>query len=101
MGRGGTILIQEGETFLQSIGQVVTIQVSDTGPGIPRTLQDNIFQPFFTTKEEGTGLGLSIAARILGEHGGWLDLESREGEGTTFTLNLPYRKIKYGSHPDS
>ncbi len=101
MGRGGTILIQEGETFLQSIGQVVTIQVSDNGPGIPRTLQDKIFQPFFTTKEEGTGLGLSIAARILGEHGGWLDLESREGQGTTFTLNLPYRKIKYGSHPDS
>ena len=101
MGRGGTILIQERETFLQSIGQVVTIQVSDNGPGIPRTLQDNIFQPFFTTKEEGTGLGLSIAARILGEHGGWLDLESREGQGTTFTLNLPYRKIKYGSHPDS
>jgi signal transduction histidine kinase len=101
MGSGGSIIIQERETFLQSIGQVVTIQVSDNGPGIPETVQDKVFQPFFSTKEEGTGLGLSIAARILGEHGGWLDLESREGQGTTFTLNLPYRKIKYGSHPDS
>jgi signal transduction histidine kinase len=101
MGTGGSIILREGETFLQSIGQVVTIQVSDNGPGIPESVQDKIFQPFFSTKEEGTGLGLSIAARILGEHGGWLDLESREGLGTTFTLNLPYRKIKYGSHPDS
>jgi signal transduction histidine kinase len=101
MGSGGSIIIQEGETFLQSIGQVVTIQVSDNGPGVPESVQDKIFQPFFSTKEEGTGLGLSIATRILGEHGGWLDLESREGQGTTFTINLPYRKIKYGSHPDS
>jgi signal transduction histidine kinase len=101
MGSSGSIIIQEGETFLQSIGQVVTIQVSDNGPGIPRSIQDKILQPFFSTKEEGTGLGLSIAVRILSEHGGWLDLESREGQGTTFTINLPYRKIKYGSHPDS
>ena len=101
MKSGGAIVIQEKETFLQSIGQVITIQVSDNGPGIPESIQDKIFQPFFTTKEEGTGLGLSIAARILGEHGGWLDLESREDQGTTFTINLPYRKIKYGSHLDS
>jgi signal transduction histidine kinase len=98
---GGSIVIQEGETFLQSIGQVVTIQVSDNGPGIPESVQDKIFQPFFTTKEEGTGLGLSIATRILGEHGGWLDLDSQEGRGTTFTINLPNRKIQYGSHLDS
>jgi signal transduction histidine kinase len=101
MGSGGSIIIQEGETFLQSIGQVVTIQVSDNGPGIPESIQNKILQPFFSTKEEGTGLGLSIAVRILSEHGGWLDLESREGLGTTFTINLPYRKIKYGSHTDS
>ena len=101
MPQGGTIVIQEGETFLQSVGQVVTIKVRDNGPGIPEAIQDKIFQPFFTTKEEGTGLGLSIATRILGEHGGWLDLESRPGQGTTFTINLPYRKIRYGSHPDS
>ena len=93
--------MQQTVRFLQSVGQVVTIQVSDNGPGIPESVQEKIFQPFFTTKEEGTGLGLSIAARILGEHGGWLDIESREGRGATFTLNLPYRKIKYGSHPDS
>jgi signal transduction histidine kinase len=101
MGSRGSIIIQERETFHPSIGQVVTIQVSDNGPGIPESIQDKILQPFYSTKEEGTGLGLSIAMRILSEHGGWLDLESREGQGTTFTINLPYRKIKYGSHPDS
>ena len=101
MRNGGLIIIQEGENFLQSIGQVVTIQVSDNGPGIPEAIQDKILQPFFSTKEEGTGLGLSIAARILAKHGGWLDLESREGQGTTFTINLPYRKIQHGNHPDS
>jgi|UniRef100_A0A7V6A2B0 signal transduction histidine kinase len=101
MGSGGSIIIKEGETFLQSVGQVVTIQVSDNGPGIPESIQEKILQPFFSTKEEGTGLGLSIAVRILSEHGGWLDLDSQEGRGATFTINLPYRKIKYGSHPDS
>jgi signal transduction histidine kinase len=101
MPQGGVIVIQEGETFLQSVGQVVAIQVSDNGPGIPEAIQEKIFQPFFTTKEEGTGLGLSIATRILGEHGGWLDLESQSGRGTTFTINLPYRKIRHGSHPGS
>lgn len=101
MPEGGTIVIEEGLTFLQSLGQVVTIQVRDTGPGIPEAIQDKIFQPFFTTKEEGTGLGLSIATRILGEHGGWLEVDSRPGQGAAFTIHLPYRKIRYGSHPDS
>jgi len=97
----GSITIIEGEDFLQSMGQVVTIKLSDNGPGIPESLQDKIFQPFFSTKEEGTGLGLSIAARIIGEHGGWIDLESQEDTGTTFTICLPFRKIKYGHHLDS
>ncbi|MBW1953299.1 MAG: histidine kinase [Deltaproteobacteria bacterium] len=98
---GGTIVIQEEETFFQSLGPVITLRVSDDGPGIPEAIKDKIFQPFFTTKEEGIGLGLSIAARILEEHGGWLDLESQEGRGTTFTINLPYRKIKHGGHFNS
>ena len=68
----------------------MVISISDNGPGIPEAIQEKIFQPFFSTKEEGTGLGLSIASRIVEKHGGTLTLKSEEGEGTTFTITLPY-----------
>jgi signal transduction histidine kinase len=67
----------------------VVIRVSDTGPGIPESVQEKVFQPFFSTKEEGTGLGLSIATRIIQEHGGRLELESKKNEGATFIITLP------------
>jgi len=86
---GGRIVISEQEGVVQPLGQVVVIRVSDEGPGVPKTIQDRLFEPFFTTKEEGTGLGLSIAARIVKEHGGWLNLTSEEGEGATFMITLP------------
>jgi len=91
---GGRITISEGKGQLPQIGPVAFVKVSDTGPGIPAGLQDKIFQPFFSTKEEGTGLGLSLAARIMKEHGGWLDLLAREGQGATFLLTLPIREEK-------
>ncbi len=68
---------------------MATITISDNGPGIPESIQENIFQPFFSTKEEGTGLGLSIASRIVEKHGGTMTLRSQEGEGTTFVITLP------------
>ena len=86
---GGNITIREDAPVIPRASQVVRIQVTDDGPGIPEELQENILQPFFTTKDEGTGLGLSIAVRILEEHGGFLDVLSVEGEGTTFTIILP------------
>jgi signal transduction histidine kinase len=89
MGAGGTIVISEQEGMVKPLGQVVVIQVSDNGPGVPETIQARLFEPFFTTKEEGTGLGLSIAARIVKEHGGWLNLTSVEGKGATFIITLP------------
>jgi signal transduction histidine kinase len=67
----------------------VEIQVSDTGPGIPSDQQLNIFVPFFTTKEKGTGLGLAICQRIVKNHGGNIGVQSRVGEGTTFSIRLP------------
>ena len=67
----------------------VEIQVSDTGPGIPVDQQLNIFVPFFTTKEKGTGLGLAICQRIVKNHGGNIAVQSRVGEGTTFSIRLP------------
>jgi signal transduction histidine kinase len=101
MAKGGSITVTEGEDFLAGIGRIVRIRIQDTGPGIPESLQDKIFQPFFSSKEEGTGLGLSIAARIIEEHGGSIDIKSEPGQGATFTLPLPLRKIKYGNHTDS
>jgi signal transduction histidine kinase len=89
MGAGGRIVISEQAGVVKPLGQVVAIRVSDNGPGVPETIQDKLFEPFFTTKEEGTGLGLSIAARIVKEHGGWLNLTSEEGEGATFIITLP------------
>ena len=88
MSAGGAIRITEELQHIDARQQAV-IRVQDQGPGVPETLKERVFQPFFTTKEEGTGLGLSIAARIIAEHGGWLSLDSREGRGTTFTISLP------------
>jgi len=89
MERGGIIRISEEEVESKERGKTAVIRIEDNGPGIPVALQDKVLQPFFTTKEQGTGLGLSIAARIIEQHGGWLDLTSQEGKGTTFIITLP------------
>ena len=72
-----------------------SVAVSDTGPGIPPTLQPKIFDPFFTTKEtgKGTGLGLAIVYKIVTESGGSVSVESEPGN-TTFIVNVP-RKREY------
>jgi two-component system, NtrC family, sensor kinase len=69
----------------------VQIIVKDNGNGIPQNIVDKIFQPFFTTKPtgEGTGLGLSLAYDIIKVHGGTLKVESKEGEGSEFVIQLP------------
>lgn len=89
--QGGSIVIQEEEDFVPPSGRVAVIRLKDDGPGIPESIHDNIFQPFFSTKEEGTGLGLSIATRIVEEHQGWLDIQSKEGQGATFIITLPIK----------
>jgi PAS domain S-box-containing protein len=65
------------------------IRVSDTGPGIPAEHLDKLFYPFFTTKKHGSGVGLSMAKKIVDSHRGVIDVASRLGEGTTFTVRLP------------
>jgi signal transduction histidine kinase len=69
----------------------VIITVSDNGNGIPTPIKEKIFQPFFTTKPtgSGTGLGLSLSYDIIKAHGGEIKVESKENEGTTFTIQLP------------
>ena len=73
-------------------GQQAVVEVEDNGTGIPAKVKERIFEPFFTTKKtgEGTGLGLSLAHDIVtGVHGGTMTVESEEGEGTTFRIELP------------
>jgi len=84
------------------IGPEVHIRVSDNGVGVPKDSIDRIFEPFFTTKgsigsgsEEGTGLGLSLSYSLIKDLGGEIKVESRENEGSTFTIILPYQKINF------
>ena len=72
-------------------GGKVEIRVTDNGNGIPQKVLDKIFQPFFTTKPtgQGTGLGLSMSYDTIKAHGGEIKVETKEGEGTTFTIVLP------------
>jgi len=86
---GGAIDIHERVTGSPSDHLLAEIRVTDNGPGIPPAILKKVFNPFYTTKEEGTGLGLSIVERIIREHGGSIDLTSRENEGTTFIIILP------------
>ena len=75
----------------KKVGDKVFISVKDNGPGIPKKILDKIFQPFFTTKPtgQGPGLGLSLSYDIVKAHGGELKVETKEGEGTTFIIQLP------------
>jgi len=98
---GGTILLKTQNLYLnyeacknyQNVtgGNFVEIVVKDTGSGIPKDIQRNIFNPFFTTKEEekGTGLGLATVERIVKYHRGFVEVFSKYGEGATFKIYLP------------
>ena len=74
--------------------QWVQVRVHDTGCGIPENILEHIFEPLYTTKEEnkGTGLGLSVSREIVTGHQGIIDVDSVEGQGTTFTVKLPIYK---------
>jgi two-component system, NtrC family, sensor kinase len=72
-------------------GNKVLISVQDNGTGVPQKILDKIFQPFFTTKPtgQGTGLGLSLSYDIVKAHGGELKVETKEGDGSIFWIQLP------------
>lgn len=82
----GTITLRSG-----CADDKVWVSITDTGNGIPPELMSKIFDPFFTTKPlgKGTGLGLSIAYGIINKHGGSINVQSKPGQGTTFTIWLP------------
>ncbi|MCL4858927.1 MAG: PAS domain S-box protein [Caldilineaceae bacterium] len=72
-------------------GEWIQLIIADTGAGIPADIVDHVFEPFFTTKEpgKGTGLGLAQVHGIIAQHGGQITVDSRAGEGATFTIYLP------------
>ncbi|MEO6357543.1 MAG: ATP-binding protein [Ferruginibacter sp.] len=75
----------------KKLADKIEITVSDNGNGIPQKIVDKIFQPFFTTKPtgQGTGLGLSLSYDIIKAHGGEIKVETKEGEGTVFIIQIP------------
>ena len=64
------------------------VAVRDNGPGIPEDIRPHLFEPFVTSKSTGSGLGLSLVAKIVGDHGGLIEVDSRPGR-TEFRLHLP------------
>ena len=87
--RKGLIIIETKDNLEEG---TVDVSISDNGPGIPEQVKEKIFDQFFTTKEvgKGTGQGLSICRSIIkNRHGGDITVDSRVGEGTTFTVSLP------------
>jgi two-component system cell cycle sensor histidine kinase/response regulator CckA len=86
MPQGGTLTIETRHG-----GRYIELKVSDTGVGIDEAVRQRIFEPFFTTKEKGkgTGLGLSTVFGIVAQSGGHIGVDSKKGQGTTFTVHLP------------
>lgn len=85
----GEISIQAAKVLTPEGGGHLEILIRDTGSGIPEEDLTHIFDPFFTTKEKGTGLGLCIVQKIVSDYGGRISVESRIGEGSTFSLQFP------------
>ncbi|MEW6228289.1 MAG: ATP-binding protein, partial [Bacillota bacterium] len=89
MPEGGILRVRvDHERRARGAGHVV-VRFADTGCGIPRENMDKIFTPFFTTRSSGVGLGLAVSHGIVEAHGGTISVESKEGEGSTFTVRLP------------
>ena len=88
MPQGGELTVR---TSLDEETRELLISFTDTGSGIPASDLPYVFEPFYTTRESGTGLGLAISYSIVEQHGGKIEVESEEGQGTTFAVRLPLR----------
>ncbi|HOU52502.1 MAG TPA: ATP-binding protein [Myxococcota bacterium] len=87
-GKAGRVVLRGGTRVERGEGAIF-LEVQDDGPGIAPEVLERVFEPFFTTKTHGSGLGLAVVQRIVREHGGRLEVQSRPGEGTTFRVILP------------
>ena len=74
--------------------KIAVLDVQDNGSGISPIVQQRLFEPYFSTKKDGTGLGLSIVKRIISDHSGFIRVQSKLGEGTKFTIELPINLLE-------
>jgi PAS domain S-box-containing protein len=88
---GAQAVLEVGTRIVDRSGPTVEITIRDHGVGISPRAVKQIFDPFFSTKVSGSGLGLAVTRRILQDHGGDIEVESQEGQGTTFFLRFPLR----------
>ena len=88
MEKGGRLRVSTS-LYEQALQPTVSVQISDTGRGIPEADIARIFEPFFSTRTKGTGLGLWVTQDIVRHHGGRIEVTSAEGQGTTFNIILP------------
>jgi len=101
MAGGGSLLISEKRIINAGAcgpdgrpeGHFIGISFSDTGEGIPLENMKKLFQPLFSTRSRGIGLGLPICQNLVGANGGWIEVTSQPGEGTTFTVMLPAAEL--------
>jgi PAS domain S-box-containing protein len=102
---GGVVTMRTDNVYVDSclgtydrieMGEYVRLTVKDSGSGIPPEIKDKIFDPFFSTKgadqRRGSGLGLAIVQAVVGDHSGFIDLESEPGMGSTFLIYLPFHR---------
>jgi len=95
MPHGGKLRLSASSKLISKEGledgqrQYVEICVEDSGIGMEKEVAQNIFNPFYTTKNSGTGLGLTVSQGIIQDHEGWIDVESEIGKGSVFRVYLP------------
>jgi two-component system NtrC family sensor kinase len=89
MDAGGTLTVSSA---VDGAGGCCSVTIGDSGPGISADVQKKLFTPFFTTKPRGTGLGLAVSYGIVRDHGGDIRVESKPGEGASFTVLLPLQQ---------
>ncbi|AGF76893.1 PAS domain S-box [Desulfocapsa sulfexigens DSM 10523] len=101
MPKGGEVNVYCSNVSCEQCGELplpprdyLRISIQDSGIGMAGSLLENIFDPYFTTKQEGSGLGLAVSHSIISKHGGYITVESEPGRGTTFTLYLPAERDK-------
>ncbi len=83
------VTVKQDQIVSLDPGSYVRLSIEDNGPGIPQDIQDKIFDPYFTTKDEGNGLGLAMTYSIIKRHHGHILLDSHPGEGARFDIYLP------------